>query len=134
MLLVDTSVWVDHFNGQASPQAGRLSEALAGGEDTFILVPGIVLAEILSGLRSDGEVRRITELFDGLDRPPELDTADYIAAAGIFRTCRSQGETIRSLVDCLIAQLCLRHGYSLLSKDRDFTKIARLFPLELEAI
>lgn len=131
-MLVDTSVWVDHFNGFVSPHAMRLAEALEDGEDMRIVAPGIVLAEILAGLRSDAQVSIITDLFEGLDRAPEADTADYIAAAGIFRTCRSKGETVRSLIDCLIAQLCLRHNWRLLSKDRDFTKIARFFPLMLE--
>ncbi len=132
MLLVDSSVWIDHFNGYASPQAGRLAEALAESGDTRIMAPGIILAEILSGLHSENEAQRIAYLFDGFDSLPELDHADYIAAANIFRTCRSKGETIRSLIDCLIAQMCLRHGCSLLSRDRDFTKIARYFPLILK--
>ncbi len=132
MILADTSVWIDHFNGHASPEAIRLADALADGSDTGIWAPGIVLAEILSGLHSANEARRITALLEGLDRLPEFDTSDYIAAADIFRTCRSKGETIRSLIDCLIAQLCLRYSCRLLSRDRDFTKIARYFPLIVE--
>jgi predicted nucleic acid-binding protein len=134
MMLVDTSVWIDHFNGFDSPHAARLAQALADGESVRIVAPGIVLAEILSGLRADNQVQIIIDLFMGLDSVPGLDTADYIAAAGIFRTCRSKGETVRSLIDCLIAQICLRHNCRLLSKDRDFPKIARFFPLALELV
>lgn len=134
MILVDTSVWVSHFNGHASPQTARLAEILADHGDTRIFVPGIVLAEILCGLRSEADVIRIAQLMEGLDSPPPFDTGDYIAASGIFRTCRRRGETVRSLIDCLIAQLCLRHDYSLLSTDRDFTKIARCFPLKFETV
>lgn len=133
MIIVDSSVWIDHFNGHASPEAEYLAKLLAEGDDTRILVPGIILTEILSGLRSDPEARRIAYLMDGLDRTSELDWDDYRAAANIFRTCRSRGETIRSVIDCLIAQLCLHHGYRLLSRDRDFTKIAAHFPLMLAA-
>ncbi len=131
MLLVDSSVWIDHFNGFASPEALGLAEMLADGGAPRIMTAGIILGEILSGLRTESEARRITALFDGLDCLPELDRGDYIAAANIFRTCRSRGETIRSLVDCLIAQMCLHHGCRLLSRDRDFTKIARYFPLDI---
>ena len=133
MLLVDSSVWIDHFNGFESPEARRLAEALADQEGERIMVPGIILAEILSGLRTESEASHIATLFAGFDRAPELDPADYIASATIFRTCRNKGETIRSLIDCLIAQICLRHGCRLLSRDRDFIKIARYFPLMLEA-
>lgn len=132
MILVDSSVWIDHFNGHASPEAVFLAGALADGDAEAIIVPGIVLAEILSGLRTDAEARRVAELLDIFERLPELDTADYMVAAQIYRTCRRKGESIRSLADCLIAQLCLRHGCRLLSKDRDFEKIARCFPLALQ--
>lgn len=134
MLLVDSSVWIDHFNGYESPQAGRLARALADQVDLRIVVPGVILSEILCGLRAESEVLRIAALFEGLDQVPEPGTADYIAAAKIFRTCRNKGESVRSLIDCLIAQICMRHDCRLLSRDRDFEKIARYFPLAIEAV
>lgn len=128
-MLVDTSVWVDHFNGHPSPEAIRLKKAIADNEP--IMLCGIVLTEILLGLRSDAEAARIADLLDAFDTAPELERDDYRKAAGIYRRCRTEGQTIRSTIDCLIAQLCIRHGFTLLTKDRDFRAIAASHPLRL---
>jgi hypothetical protein len=44
------------------------------------------------------------------DVPPEIDSDDYEKAAGLYRLCRARGFTVHSTVDCLIAQVCLRHN------------------------
>lgn len=131
MVLVDTSVWIDFLNGAPSPQAQRLKELIASDEPIAIL--GVILTEILLGLKSDNEARRIQELLSAFEPAPELSDQDYFAAAKIYRDCRNKGLTLRSTIDCLIAQICIRHKLRLLAKDRDFTVIAKLFPLELLA-
>jgi predicted nucleic acid-binding protein len=127
VILVDTSVWIDFFNGVDSTEAFYLHECI-GGADPLIL-PGLVLTEILQGLRSDDDVERVARVLSAFDLAPELEITDYRAAAGIYRACRAKGFTIRSTIDCLLAQLCLRHDYELLAKDRDFDLIGRVFPI-----
>ena len=126
-MLVDTSVWIDFFNGYASPEVNRLSQALAEGEPIALI--GVVLAEILAGLKNDAEAERIADLLEAFEVVPEFRPQDYIEAARIYRHCRAKGLTIRSMIDCLIAQACLRDQRPLLSKDRDFSAIAECFPL-----
>lgn len=128
MILVDTSVWIDFLNGHASGEAEVLAQLIE--ENQAITVPGLVLTEILCGLRSDAEAERIAKLLSAFASTPEPNRHDYLAAAGIYRTCRAQGQTIRSTIDCLIARICLRDDCRLLTKDRDFDAIARSFPLE----
>lgn len=128
-MLVDTSVWIDYFNGHASPQADRLAQAIADAES--IALPGFVWTEILLGLRSESEAARIAGLLDAFEYVQEPDRSDYIAAAGIYRDCRSRGYTIRSTIDCVIAQLCIRDRRTILCKDRDFQAISRYFSLRL---
>jgi predicted nucleic acid-binding protein len=106
-----------------------LQKAIADNET--IILCGIVLTEILLGLRSDAEAERIADLLDAFDAAPELDREDYRDAAAIYRRCRAEGQTIRSTIDCLIARLCIRHGFTLLTKDRDFRAIAASHPLRL---
>lgn len=130
-MLVDTSVWIDYFNGHPSPEADRLARAI--GDNEPILLCGIVITEILLGLRSDTEAARIAELLDAFELTPEPDRTDYREAANLYRRCRAQGHTIRSTIDCLIAQACIRHGHDLLTKDRDFERIASCQPLRLIA-
>ena len=128
-MLVDTSVWIDFFNGYESRQAEHLASAIAEAEP--IVIPGIVLTEILLGLKNDAEAERISALLGAFDVVAEPTRADYIEAARIYRLCRAKGFTVRSTIDCLIAQLCLRDDFALLSKDRDFKAIADCVPLQL---
>jgi predicted nucleic acid-binding protein len=131
-MLVDTSVWIDFFIGHRSAQADRLAAAIADGE--AVALPGLVIAEVLVGLRSDAEADKILRLLDAFGPGPEPARADYVAAARLYRLCRRKGVTIRSTIDCLIAQLCLRDGLELLTRDRDFSGVARCAPLRLVAM
>jgi predicted nucleic acid-binding protein len=128
-MLVDTSVWIDFFNGYPSAQADRLTAAIADGER--IVLTGVVLTEILSGLKNESAAERIGGLLTAFEMAPELVTGDYYEAARIYRLGRMRGLTIRSTIDCLIARLCLREGLALLTKDRDFAAIAGYLQLRL---
>jgi predicted nucleic acid-binding protein len=128
VILVDTSVWIDFFNGYESVEAAHLRICIADVRP--LTIPGLVLTEILVGVRSEAEADRVAGALSAFDPAPELDSTDYQKAAELYRVCRRRGLTIRSTIDCLIAQLCLRHGYELLAKDRDFDSIAEVFPLQ----
>jgi predicted nucleic acid-binding protein len=84
---------------------------------------------VLLGARTEADALRISQSLSAYPPVPEPTIADYEQAAAIYRTCRGRGHTVRSAIDCLIAQLCLRDGYELLAKDRDFDAIGRAFPL-----
>ncbi len=131
-MLVDTSVWVDFLNGHDSAHANRLAQGIANGEP--ISVPGLVLTEVLLGLDSDTQAAHIAGLMAAFSPVAELQQQDYQQAAEIYRLCRTKGITVRSTIDCLIAQMCLRDGLVLLTKDRDFTGIAKCTDLQLVAV
>lgn len=128
-MIVDTSVWIDFFNGHPSSQAQRLTRAIEDNEP--IGLPGLVLTEILLGLQNDLEAKRVAQLLEAFIDVAEPTGADYLAAAALYRACRTKGVTIRSTIDCVIAQLCLRDGQALLAKDRDFDRIAEKTDLQL---
>ncbi len=129
MLVVDTSVWVDFLNGHPSLETEYLANCLS--DDVPIVLPGLVRAEILAGLRTNAEAERIASLLEAFDAAPEPTTGDYTEAAGIYRACRRAGAAVGSVVDCLIAQTCLSRGYALLTKDKDFRRIAAVSALRL---
>ena len=129
MLVVDTSVWIDFLNGHRSLETEYLATCLS--DDVPIMLPGLVRTEILAGIRADGEAERVASLLEAFDAAPEPTTGDYTAAAGIYRRCRRAGAAVGSVVDCLIAQACLAHGYALLTKDKDFRRIAAQSALRL---
>jgi len=131
-MLVDTSVWIDFFNDHASAEAERLSRAIGEGES--ITLAGIVVTEILLGLRTDSEASRIGDLLQAFAVAAAQSLADYRETARIYRVCRSRGVTIRSTIDCLIAQIAIRDHLPVLTKDRDFRAIAQHFPLEMVVV
>ncbi len=123
-MIVDTSVWIDFLNGQPSRQADLLAQAMAEGDT--ISLPGLVLTEILLGLKNDAQARRVESLLEAFDWVEGPSRHDHIEAARLYRQCRAKGITVRSTIDCLIAQLCIRDNLPLLAKDRDFTAMARV--------
>jgi predicted nucleic acid-binding protein len=128
-MMVDTSVWVDFFNQHPSPQAQRLTIAIQQNES--IAITGLIYTEILLGLKNDVDAARVAKLLAICDWVAEPTLDDYAQAAKLYRDCRSQGVTIRSTIDCLIAQRCIRDNLTLLAKDRDFEQMARFSGLML---
>lgn len=127
MIVVDTTVWADWFNGARTPEVDRLDRALAAEEAG--LTP-VILTEVLQGFRADADFERARAL---LVRLPllDLDVNGHVAAAALFRLLRRKGITVRGAVDCIVAQTCIVANAELLTGDRDFTGIARHAPLRL---
>jgi predicted nucleic acid-binding protein len=116
-LLVDSSVWIDYFNGITSPQSDYLEQSLGQIE---ILVGDLILAEVLQGFRrrQDFDLAR-----EALLRFPVLEMVGAemaIRSAENYLALRSNGITIRKTIDCLIATFCIENGLELLHSDRDF--------------
>jgi predicted nucleic acid-binding protein len=130
VIVVDTTVWADWFNGAQTPEVDRLDQALAAQEAG--LTP-LILTEVLQGFRADADFDRARAL---LARLPvlELDVDGHVAAARLLRLMRRRGITVRGAVDCVVAQTCIVADAELLTSDRDFIGIARHAPLRLCAI
>lgn len=117
MILVDSSVWIDYFRGDATAQADRL-DALLGKED--LIVGDVVLAEVLQGFDADRDFRTALSLFETLTIV-DLGGRDMaIEAAHNFRRLRRLGVTVRKTIDTLIATYCIQNNMALLYSDRDF--------------
>ena len=126
MLLVDSSVWIDYFNGIDSPEAERL-DALLGKED--LLTGDLVLAEVLQGFQRASDYRRARTLMASLAYEDMVGRDVAIRSAGYYRALRRKGITVRKTVDVLIATFCIVRGHALLHRDRDFDPFARFFGL-----
>ena len=87
--------------------------------------------ELLAGATDDSDLRYIQGL---LARATVLQTlpTDYNAAAELYRHCRRQGETVRKLMDCLIAAVAIRASVPVLHNDRDFGVLARHTELQVD--
>ena len=117
MLIVDSSVWIDFFNGEITPQTDLLDAALGQQE---IGLGDIILAEVLQGFerQQEFEIAR-----DALLRFPVFTIGGLevaLKSAENYRRLRRLGITVRRTVDCLIATFVVEKGFWLLHNDRDF--------------
>lgn len=117
MILVDSSVWVDYFNGVRSSETDFL-DAKLGVEP--VTIGDLILTEVLQGFRSDSDYRTARELLLGLTVLELLGQELAIKAADNYRTLRRRGITVRKTTDCIIATFCIERGLPLLYADRDF--------------
>lgn len=116
-LLVDSSVWIDYFNGTITPETDYLHRVL--GQE-MIFTGDLILAEVLQGFRlqKDFELaRRALLKFPAMEM---VGVVTAVKSAQNYRFLRSKGITIRKTIDCLIATYCIENNLTLLHADRDF--------------
>ena len=121
MIPVDTTVWIDFFAGRPRLHVAALEQFLRTGED--ICICGIVLAEVLQGIRSDSEYTKTKDYFESLVLLP-MTHDTFLRSSQVYRALRKKGITIRTPLACMIASVAIEHGVPLLHNDRDFDKIA----------
>ena len=117
MILVDSSVWIDFFRDNATPEVDRL-DRLLGSEP--IAIGDIILAEVLQGFDTDRAFDDAHCLFGRLDLIEIVGRDAAVQAARNFRHLRSRGVTVRKTIDTLIATRCILDGLPLLYSNRDF--------------
>jgi predicted nucleic acid-binding protein len=129
MILVDTSVLIDFFRGTKNETAQKFEWVLQKGIPFGI--NSLIFQEVLQGAASEKEYSLLdsylrSQKFYHLKEPVE----SYAKAARIYMDCRKKGITVRSTIDCLIAETALEHDLSLLHNDGDFTAMAGIIPLK----
>jgi len=131
MVVVDTSVWVDFFGGGGTAQVARLEAFLAESED--ICTCGVILTEVLQGIRADSDYARTLSRFSTF-LYLDMSRSTFVKAAQIYRGLRRRGLTISKPVDCMIAAVAIEHNVPLLHNDRDFEPIAEFCELKVVKI
>ncbi|MXX93991.1 MAG: PIN domain nuclease [Chloroflexi bacterium] len=126
MILVDTSAWVEFLRNSGSAVCDRVDDLL---EDE-IAICDVVRMELLAGARDEHHLQSIRRLLARATLVPTV-RADYENAAMLYRQCRNRGETVRKLVDCLIAAVAIRSEVAILHGDRDFDVLAKHTELEI---
>ncbi len=117
MIFVDSSVWIDYFNGKNTPEVEKLDSLLG---DEPLSTGDLILAEVLQGFRSDKDYKTAKGLLTSLTIFNMLDTNIAIKSADNFRLLRKKGITVRKTVDTIIATFCIQNKLSLLHSDKDF--------------
>lgn len=117
MIVVDSSVWIDYFNGVANPETDTLDNLL-GVEP--LAVGDVILAEVLQGFQNDADYKTAKRLMSSLIVVEMLGQAKAIKCADNYRALRKRGITIRKTIDSFIATYCIEHKCPLLFRDKDF--------------
>lgn len=116
-LLVDSSVWIDYFNGTISPETDHLHQ-IVGRER--IVTGDLILAEVLQGFRHQQDFDRAKVALLRFQMMPMVGSQIALQSAANYRLLRAKGFTIRKTIDCLIATFCIENNIILLHCDRDF--------------
>jgi predicted nucleic acid-binding protein len=127
VVLVDTSVWIDFITGRTGPAVRRLRDFL--DRAVPVAITSQIFQEILQGATSSERFQEFESYF-GSQRflHPVHPITTYVRAARLYFECRQAGVTLRSSIDCMIAAVAVEHGALLLHSDRDFERIAQVFP------
>ena len=120
MIMIDTSAWIEFLRDTGSKVCNTV-DALLGAE---LAICDAISMEVLAGARNE---LHLAQLRGMLARSTLIQTIaeDYDQAAALYRTCRRSGETVRKLIDCLIAAVAIRSDTPVLHADADFTALAR---------
>ena len=117
MILADTSVWVDYFNGKDNKYTDTLDTALIEGT---VVIGDIILLEILQGFRNDKDYNSAKSTLNTLEQFEILGNNMVTKCTNNFRWLRKNGITIRRSTDVIIATFCIENKIPLLFQDRDF--------------
>lgn len=122
MILADTSVWIDYFNGAINRETELLDEALVKGK---VAMGDLIYLEILQGFRRDKDYRIAKRRLASLTLL-ELFGSDCIErCAANYRNLRRKGITVRRTSDVIIASFCIHNRIPLLYRDKDFLPFRR---------
>jgi predicted nucleic acid-binding protein len=128
MVIVDTTIWIDYFNGVRSLHTDWLDLQLARQR---LGLTDLIVCEVLQGVRDDQQWQQLRRDFLKFEvfETGSIDLA--IAAAQNYRVLRRQGLTIRTTIDSLNATFCLLNDYELLHNDRDYDAFEQALGLKV---
>jgi predicted nucleic acid-binding protein len=117
MLVVDSTVWVDYFNGVKTPQTNYLDTIL---DRAPILVGDLILTEVLQGFRTDADFEDARGALNKFTQSGMVGSDLALQSARNYRFLRRNGVTVRKTIDSLIATYCIENNHELLHNDSDF--------------
>lgn len=130
MILADTSAWVEYDRATGSVVHHRLRTLIEANGPLAVTEP--VIMEALAGARDHYRERTLRRFLLRFELLRFDVAADFDGATRIYRRCRTVGVTPRGMVDCMIAAVAWRNGASLLAKDADMHRMARVVGIDLD--
>jgi hypothetical protein len=127
VILADTSIWIDYFNGTASKETDHLDFALNEGT---VAMGDVIFLEILQGFRDDKEFSRAKRTLSTLDQYELFGSHMVEKCAANYRLLRKKGITVRKTIDLIIATFCMENKIELIFSDKDFVPFVDFLKLE----
>jgi predicted nucleic acid-binding protein len=127
VILVDSSVWIDHLRNAVTGPVSQLRSLISREE---LLVGDLILCEVLQGVRGEREAKLVEDALREFEVVSLIDTELAVMAATNYRFLRAQGFTIRKTIDLIIGTFCIERGHTLLHDDRDFEPMVRFLGLQ----
>ena len=127
MILVDSSIWIDYFNGKKTRQTDWLDSALG---TTPVIMGDLILTEVLQGFQNSREFKIAKGLLLGMPFMPMLGLDIAIQSVENYRSLRKRGVTVRKTIDVIIGTFCIHYQLPLLHDDRDFEPMVRFLGLK----
>jgi len=128
MIVVDSSVWIDYFNGQKTAKTDWLHSSLG---NTPIIMGDLILAEVLQGFQSDKDFGIAKEILLHMPFMAMGGLTLALESAMNYRLLRKKGVTVRKTIDVMIGTFCIHHQLSLLHDDRDFDPMVEFLGLKI---
>lgn len=128
MILVDSSVWIDFFNGENRPHVEKLYHLL-GNE--IIATGDLIAVEVLQGFQNEHHFQKAKSVLEEIPFFPLCNKELSMIAAENYRTLRKQGVTVRKTIDVVIGTFCIENNHQLLHHDRDFNPMERFLGLQV---
>jgi predicted nucleic acid-binding protein len=127
MIIVDSSVWIDFFNGKRTSQTDWLDSSLG---NTPIIMGDLILTEVLQGFQDDRDFRIARDLLLRFPVMSMIGQELALKSAMNYRLLRRKGVTVRKTIDVMIGTFCIHHRLPLLHDDRDFDPMVKLLGLD----
>ncbi len=127
MVLVDSSVWINYFNGKETWQTEILDHML---QQIPVLIGDLILTEVLQGFNNDRDYKKAKE---SLGLLPCKQMGGYelaIKSAENYRKLRKKGVAVRKTIDVMIGTFCIHENIPLLHDDKDFVPMTEFLSLK----
>lgn len=128
MILVDSSVWIDYFNGAETSQTDWLDSSLG---NIPIVIGDLILIEVLQGFQSDKDFKIARDLLLGIPFVQMGGQSLALESAMNYRYLRKKGITARKTIDVIIGTFCIHNKLMLLHSDRDFDPMVKFLGLQI---
>ena len=128
MILVDSSVWIDYFNGNKTLQTDWLDSSLG---NTPIIMGDLILTEVLQGFQRDKDYKTARDLLLLIPFMPMGGEDIALESAANYRLLRRKGITVRKTIDVMIGTFCIHYQLPLLHDDRDFDPMVKYLGLKV---